>query len=76
MIDFEPFNKLKNQGLYVDDVDGKWSTPLEFKQIDYDNCKRTISLLRGIFWTRTNYFLNVSDADWLSFIEVLNENVI
>ncbi len=74
MVDFEKFNRLKNQGLYVDNINDKWETPLSFSLSDFESCKKNVLLIRDVFSTRIKYFLDIPEGDLSLLVDALKMN--
>ena len=59
----EKFNEIKNQGLYVGEINGEWKTPLSFDQGDYSTYREMSKTIRDIFSNKIDLFLKTGDRD-------------
>jgi AbiV family abortive infection protein len=67
----ENYNDLKNKGFYVDNKKGEWLKPSMLSKTDYENCKKDIEMLRGLFSDRINLILLLDDSELCLLAEVL-----
>lgn len=62
------FNGLKNRGFYVDYKNDDWLSPLTLNEIDFENCKKDVVVIREIFSNQVNALLKFSDEEWIMLI--------
>jgi hypothetical protein len=63
------FNRLKISGFYVDNINGKWVTPLELCEKNYSKLLQKINILRAFFITRIDFLLTFTDNEFVMVYE-------
>jgi AbiV family abortive infection protein len=69
------FNRLKNEGFYVDKRGDEWKTPLNVTESEYRAILNDVELIRTVFSQKVHYFLNFPDADLVLLYEAMHSNI-
>jgi hypothetical protein len=67
------FNRLKISGFYVDNINGKWVTPLKLCEKEYSKLLQSINILRAFFITRIDFLLTFTNDEFVMIYETFKQ---